>query len=400
MDDSLNEPSQKNLSILEQTTSSSRRIPGGHGFNFVNYTQQTLEDEMVSDAVVSDRSLLFLNTNYSPQPPLIPQSRSNLQNSTGQGFTFVHNSAALQDPAKTRRIVRSEAMKSFWRKTRIERNVTGDVPSGKSKAEEATNLSMPQTKLTESMSDALVTSYSHSLSHLAPHNLVRFCDLSSAVVQSPSTLLERGEVDPFRTLPYRRETSFVSNMIKYRETPFHFSSYPGVKCPFLLILDMSIVSTSLYPVLAPSKIPGTPSLLLQTRLRYCIENPLVFYAVFWATSLHHDIVNGTPRSNDVERVFFKTEAVRLLRQDLCSSGSQISDSQLLAILLLATHDSFGLQEATPEIFTAPLSSLTWLNVYWRMTISDLHLDALFTAIKIRGGLDTLQLMGLAELCSL
>lgn len=127
--------------------------------------------------------------------------------------------------------------------------------------------------------------------------------------------------------------------------------------------------------------------------------PLVFYAIMWGTSLHLDIVTEKPRLKDAERIFHKTEIIRILSADFRKQSLSLGDDQLMAMFVLATHDSYNVQETVPDVFQAPLTNLGWLNVYWRMKVSDLHLQALFTAVDIRGGLDAIELVGLAEIIS-
>jgi hypothetical protein len=134
-------------------------------------------------------------------------------------------------------------------------------------------------------------------------------------------------------------------------------------------------------------------------LQYALQNPLGFYASMWATSLHSDILHEQPSLNDVERIFFKAETIRLLHEDLCKPSTHIGEPQLFAIFLLATHDSFSFVEKGPELFPAPLTMLSWLSIYWRMGISEMHFKALFTVVDFIGGIDKIQFPGLAEICS-
>lgn len=125
--------------------------------------------------------------------------------------------------------------------------------------------------------------------------------------------------------------------------------------------------------------------------------PLAFYSILWGSSLHFDIMNNKPRLNDIDRMVFKSETIRILSQDFKDPATRFGDNQLLAMFILATHDSFGPTDHIPDIFPVGLSKVGWLNIYWRMLTSDLHIQALFAAIDMRGGLETIKLVGLAEI---
>jgi hypothetical protein len=157
--------------------------------------------------------------------------------------------------------------------------------------------------------------------------------------------------------------------------------------------------SALFPVLAPSRVSGKPSPLSVGWLPRAMHTPLLFSALMWGSSLHLDIVANRPHLDDVERIFHKAKTIRLLNEDLCDPSKSLGDDQLMAMFVLATHDSFEPQEIVPDIFKAALDNVRWLKVYWRMSVSNIHFQALFTAVAIRGGLETIEFVGLAEIIS-
>lgn len=128
--------------------------------------------------------------------------------------------------------------------------------------------------------------------------------------------------------------------------------------------------------------------------------PLLFHALMWGSAVHHDIALNQPRPDDVNRLFHKGQTIRLLSQDLQDPGKYFGDHQIFAIFVLALHDYRAIEEVeVPNLFPSALSKLGWLNIYWQMRWSPLHLDVLYRAVEFRGGLDALKFIGADEIFS-
>lgn len=130
-----------------------------------------------------------------------------------------------------------------------------------------------------------------------------------------------------------------------------------------------------------------------------MHEPLLFNALMWGSSVHFDIVADKQGLDEGERISYKAETIRLLKEDLCDPSKSLEDDQLMAMFVLATHDSSEPPETVRDTFKVALDNVRWLKVYWRMRVSSIHFDALFTALAIRGDLDTIERVGLAEIIS-
>ncbi len=72
------------------------------------------------------------------------------------------------------------------------------------------------------------------------------------------------------------------------------------------------------------------------------------------------------------------------------------DEIILAILVLASHEAMVEGERRGSPFNSPLRSAQWLNVYSSITYVEAHMKAVMELVKLRGGLENIEMYGLAE----
>jgi hypothetical protein len=80
-----------------------------------------------------------------------------------------------------------------------------------------------------------------------------------------------------------------------------------------------------------------------------------------------------------------------------------SDAVILTVLCLATNLYNGPstdEETSSSPFYAPLRSLQWLDIYGRLSPHPVHQAGLLQLIALRGGLEKIELPGLAAVISL
>lgn len=208
------EPGQIDLSFFEQTTSSSKRISGGQGFKFVNYSQQELKHQRQTSERSSNQGFLFLNLNsYQEQTAL---NFSSEPKPASEDFTFVNsNGASQQEKERNRSVIRSEIMKRFWRRSRTEWKLSSTASCADEPLPEAAS---PSDTFVEAMTGGFLARYSDSQPELATRGLAKDISLfCQAAIGSPSTPLGAGSIDPFNTYPHRGKTEIVPKLVDYRE---------------------------------------------------------------------------------------------------------------------------------------------------------------------------------------
>lgn len=113
--------------------------------------------------------------------------------------------------------------------------------------------------------------------------------------------------------------------------------------------------------------------------------------------------HGPQRSQPLKRrlLYVEMESARALNEALKSPDRPITDSLILSALCMA-NNSAG--EPIPpnknkSPFKAPLRELQWLNIYAMNTSNAAHQAGLCHLIQLRGGLDSIELPGLAAILS-
>jgi hypothetical protein len=73
------------------------------------------------------------------------------------------------------------------------------------------------------------------------------------------------------------------------------------------------------------------------------------------------------------------------------------DEIILAILILASHETVDMSQSRNSPFDSPLRKAQWLNVYGNFQNVPEHMAAVVELLKLRGGVENLELYGLAEI---
>jgi hypothetical protein len=96
--------------------------------------------------------------------------------------------------------------------------------------------------------------------------------------------------------------------------------------------------------------------------------------------------------------------MKLLKEELRSPEKMPLDDVILSVLALGTNEvetmvkNTSCQTRAP--FNSPLSSAQWLDVYGSMSSVPAHVVAMRSLVRRRGGLESIELHGLAEVLSL
>jgi hypothetical protein len=100
--------------------------------------------------------------------------------------------------------------------------------------------------------------------------------------------------------------------------------------------------------------------------------------------------------NSVRALPHKLIAIQKLNEAFASGGEISTDEVILAILTLACHETLNVTEENRKPFNSPLRRAQWRNVYGHMKYIPEHRKAVLDLMDLRGGLETLQMPGLAE----
>lgn len=203
------------------------------------------------------------------------------------------------------------------------------------------------------------------------------------------------QMDPFRT-------SALGNLADdILEECLHYSSYPQTS--LMDFPDLPGVS-----ILWPNLIPGSrENGSMQAWSRSHIVEEATCFALSLGALSHKQSYSS--ESHDPERsqllqrrlLYVEMESARAVNQALASRARPITDSLILSALCMANNSSAERipprQDLSP--FRAPLRELQWLNIYAMNTANVAHHAGLYHLIQLRGGVNSIQLPGLAAILS-
>ncbi|KAH7355375.1 hypothetical protein BKA65DRAFT_238766 [Rhexocercosporidium sp. MPI-PUGE-AT-0058] len=175
-----------------------------------------------------------------------------------------------------------------------------------------------------------------------------------------------------------------------------FSCYPGAGFQVHELVDHSV--TYLLPGLISDGSKAERS-LCRAWFSAGLRHPLLFHALAFAGSIHLDFLRYEKiYPNSQVALSHKLTVIRTLNEVLNDPQTAASrDEIILSILILASHETLNMSRAKSSPFDSPLRKAQWLNVYGNFTHVPEHLVAVKELLSLRGGLDSLELYGLAEI---
>lgn len=135
------------------------------------------------------------------------------------------------------------------------------------------------------------------------------------------------------------------------------------------------------------------------------ERPVVMHAMIFGAAVHMDVLRR-PRINldNPIRLFHKVQTMNLLKEELRRPEKMPLDDVILAVLALGTNEvetmTKNMEYQARSPFNSPLSSAQWLDIYGSMSGVPEHVTAMRSLVGRRGGLENIELDGLAEILSL
>jgi hypothetical protein len=149
-----------------------------------------------------------------------------------------------------------------------------------------------------------------------------------------------------------------------------------------------------------------------------MAHPVAFHAFIYATSMHlldahdgHELQPSAPmmrQSHKYETIRLVNEELRNLslsptataRSDARGMLSSPSEALIMAVTILAIH---GRRDDTAYPYVHPMSPLAeaqHLHVYGHMVNDDTHIKGIILLIKQKGGLQGMELYGMADTLAL
>jgi hypothetical protein len=129
------------------------------------------------------------------------------------------------------------------------------------------------------------------------------------------------------------------------------------------------------------------------------------HALLFGASVHMDVLRSPRLSLDNPvRLHHKVQTMRLLKEELKNPEKIPLDEALLAVLCLASNEIEtvvnNMKEKIRSPFNSPLASVQWLDVYGSITHIPEHTIAMRSLVGRRGGLEMIELEGLADVIAL
>jgi hypothetical protein len=144
--------------------------------------------------------------------------------------------------------------------------------------------------------------------------------------------------------------------------------------------------------------PGQISPLSKAWFTSGLRTPLLFHALVYSGSNHLDFMRfSNIFPNAPKPLSHKLIVIQKLNEALSDPSQASRDEIILAILILASQEVFLSKKGSRSPFNSPLRSLGWLNVYGHFKFVPQHVKAVGEIVSMRGGLETLELNGLAEI---
>ncbi|PKK42202.1 hypothetical protein CI102_14752 [Trichoderma harzianum] len=132
-------------------------------------------------------------------------------------------------------------------------------------------------------------------------------------------------------------------------------------------------------------------------------SPIVMHALLFGAAVNVNALRGPQFCNNKpSQLYHKVQTIRLVNEELKSGRKTALDEVILAVLTLGSNEVETIantRENTRSPFNSPLSSAQWLNVFGSISEIPLHTSAMNTLVARRGGLENIQINGLAEVLS-
>jgi hypothetical protein len=166
--------------------------------------------------------------------------------------------------------------------------------------------------------------------------------------------------------------------------------------PNLHLIEITYVLPGILPNDDPYELNSMNS-VAKAWLSTCVGNPFLFNVLTWSTCIKRNFIHGSRiYCNSTQALTYKVAGIQQLNKVISNGRKVLTDEVILAIVGLAAHEVVNVTEDKIKPFSSPLQSAGLLDVYGGMQVVPEHRDAILRLVTMRGGIENLTLLGLAE----
>ncbi|KAL4994722.1 hypothetical protein BDV10DRAFT_145581 [Aspergillus recurvatus] len=158
----------------------------------------------------------------------------------------------------------------------------------------------------------------------------------------------------------------------------------------------------------PGLTPGPSGTNMKSWFPMSLSDPTLYTAFLFGSLSHMRVqaLNGwiprrmfhARRHRMLESV--EMETIRLVSREINNPSRAFCDAVIWSVVCMAHNKAEGdLTDHPPSPFTAPMQRLQWLGVYGSLRPNLVHIGGLIQMVNLRGGIDEIQLPGLAAVIS-
>ncbi|KAL2841699.1 hypothetical protein BJY01DRAFT_7823 [Aspergillus pseudoustus] len=183
-----------------------------------------------------------------------------------------------------------------------------------------------------------------------------------------------------------------------------FRAYPAHIDPELIQLSDDYCISCLWPGLTP----GPSGTNMQSWFPLGVSDPVLFTAFLFGSLSHmrvQALKGWIPRHSFRPRQqrlleHVEMETVRLVSREMSNLSRAICDAMIWSVVCMAHNKAEDDVTGLPDIpFTAPMRRLQWLDVYGCLRPNPIHIGGLIQMVNLRGGIEKIELPGLASVIS-
>lgn len=153
------------------------------------------------------------------------------------------------------------------------------------------------------------------------------------------------------------------------------------------------------PGLRPDDSPNNsgPNSVSKAWFTASLTSPLLFHALAFAGLIHMDFMRGS-RIYPISRqaLSHKLFVIQKLKEIIKDRNEVSRDENILAIWILATHETIKPTQEKRNLFNSPLKRTKWLTVFGNTECVPEHKNVIIYLVNMKGGLEALKLPGVAE----
>lgn len=148
--------------------------------------------------------------------------------------------------------------------------------------------------------------------------------------------------------------------------------------------------------------PGINAWLMNYATHDAFHSTLLFGSYSYRRTLWLVKRRGHFSNEDARKMTIcETDAIMRVNRAIQNPSVAVTDSIILCVLCMATNkvEAPMWDQNKEPVFQAPLKSLQWLDIYGRLFPHPIHQAGLIQLVRLRGGLDKIELPGLASIIS-